>query len=264
MIMSSIPDIQSSADTRNLRIGRVGIKDIRHPAQIKVRGGGKQATAVNFCVYSSLAADRKGVHMSRFVALLNEQEWTLDTQVIGVMAEKIIQLLDSESSYIRADFPFFVLKQAPVSRQKGWMDYLASLSAHVENGKLTRTLSVTVPVKSLCPCSKKISDYGAHNQRSQITISAQLAGDDQLVIEDLVDLVEDMASCQLYSVLKRPDEKFVTERAYDNPKFVEDLVRDIAMGLKTNTKIVDFEVQAENFESIHNHSAYACIRRSEL
>ncbi|MCA8837980.1 MAG: GTP cyclohydrolase FolE2 [Proteobacteria bacterium] len=262
--MKPIADIQSSPDQRNMPIRRVGIKDILHPVQVQMRDADVQPAAARFSLYSSLAASQKGTHMSRFVTLLNERQWCLSSTVIGEMAERITELLDSDASYISATFPFFILKKAPVSGLGGWMDYEVELSASVQHGVCTRRVTVRVPVKSLCPCSKKISDYGAHNQRSQVTVSAQVRAGMQLAMEELITAAEEIASCQLYSVLKRPDEKYVTEHAYENPKFVEDMVRDLATELGQINAVESFEIEAENLESIHNHSAYASISSTDL
>ena len=262
--MTQIADIQSSPDTRNMPIRRVGIKDILHPAEVRMKDGAAQPVAARFSLYASLSPDQKGTHMSRFVSLLNERQWLLSTDSIGEMAMRIIELLGSESSFISARFPFFVLKRAPVSEQAGWMDYSVVLSASASQNQSQRRLQVHIPVKSLCPCSKRISDYGAHNQRSEIVVSARVSDQGQLAIEDLIRPAEDTASCQLYSVLKRPDEKYVTEHAYENPKFVEDMVRDLASAVQKIPSVDSFVVEAENLESIHNHSAYATISSTDL
>jgi GTP cyclohydrolase IB len=169
--------------------------------------------------------------------------------------------LEADAGHIEMTFPFFVMKQAPVSRVESLLDYRATLIGERRDGVTDTWLRVIVPVTSLCPCSKKISDYGAHNQRSHVTVTAKLRA--HIWIEELIDIVEDEASCELYGILKRPDEKFVTERAYDNPKFVEDMVRDVAVRLNADQRIAAYVVESENFESIHNHSAYARIEREK-
>jgi GTP cyclohydrolase IB len=254
-----IPDVQSSADTRKLAIDRVGIKDIRHPVKIKERAGEVQHTVANFNMYVGLPQHFKGTHMSRFVEILNSHERELTAESFQVMLGEMVKKLEAESGHVEMNFPYFVNKAAPVSGVKSLMDYEVTFIGEIRDGKTFFDLKVLVPVTSLCPCSKKISERGAHNQRSHVTIKARL--NDFVWIEDLIDVVEAEASCELYGLLKRPDEKFVTERAYDNPKFVEDMVRDVAAALNADPRIDAYVVESENFESIHNHSAYAMIEK---
>jgi len=254
-----IPDVQSSADTRKLAIDRVGIKDIRHPVKIKERAGDIQHTVANFNMYVGLPQHFKGTHMSRFVEILNAHERELTAESFQVMLGEMVKKLEAESGHVEMSFPYFVNKAAPVSGVKSLMDYEVTFIGEIRDGQTFFDLKVLVPVTSLCPCSKKISERGAHNQRSHVTIKARL--NDFVWIEDLIDVVESEASCELYGLLKRPDEKYVTERAYDNPKFVEDMVRDVAAALNTDSRIDAYVVESENFESIHNHSAYAMIEK---
>lgn len=254
---AAIEDVQSRADTRRMPINKVGIKDIYHPVRVKDRSGGEQHTIANFNMYVNLPHDFKGTHMSRFVEILNNHEREISVKSFRDMLNELTQRLDADSGHIEMSFPYFVNKKAPVSGVESLMDYQASLVGEHSDGKNHIEIKVVVPVTSLCPCSKKISDRGAHNQRSHVTITAKIAS--FMWIEELIDIAEDEASCQLYGILKRPDEKFVTEEAYDNPKFVEDIVRDIAVKLKADDRIKAFSVASENFESIHNHSAYALI-----
>ncbi len=247
--VSLVEDVQGRADTRRIPIDRVGIKDIRHPVRVKDRSGGEQHTIATFNMYVSLPHNFKGTHMSRFVE-------------IRAMLAEMPGRLDAASGHIEMSFPYFVMKRAPVSGVESLMDYQASLVGEIANGEATMWIKVVVPVTSLCPCSKKISDYGAHNQRSHVTISARIA--EHMWIEELIDIAESEASCELYGILKRPDEKYVTERAYDNPKFVEDMVRDVAVRLNREPRIQAYVAESENFESIHNHSAYALIERDKL
>jgi GTP cyclohydrolase I len=257
----AIADVQSSQDTRRLAIDQVGIKSIRHPVKVSERSGGVQHTIANFNMYVRLPHHFKGTHMSRFVEILNahEREISVDTfkRMLGEMMEK----LEAQSGHIEMNFPYFVNKAAPVSKVESLMDYEVTFIGDVDQGKHRFTMKVLVPVTSLCPCSKKISAYGAHNQRSHVTVTARTS--DFVWIEDIVDVVEKEASCELYGLLKRPDEKFVTERAYDNPKFVEDMVRDVAAVLNKDERIEWYVVESENFESIHNHSAYALIEKDK-
>ena len=257
----SIPDVQGAPDGRQLAIDRVGIKGIRHPMRIAERGGGTQHTVATFDMLVGLPHHFKGTHMSRFVEILNAHEREITVDTFRAMLREMARRLEAESGLIEMAFPYFVQKKAPVSGVKSLLDYeVAFIGEITATGEERFALKVLVPVTSLCPCSKKISEYGAHNQRSHVTVTARIAS--FVWIEELIDLVEKQASSELYGLLKRPDEKYVTELAYDNPKFVEDMVRDIAGKLDADSRIEAFVVEAENFESIHNHSAYAMIRRN--
>ena len=263
--LKTIPDVQSTVDARNMPISRVGIKDVRFPLSIDL-GAGAQATVARYtlCVY--LPADQKGTHMSRFIALLEENKAAFSLSSFKALIDNMMVRLESEKGDIQAHFPYFVEKIAPVSGIKSLMDYEITLNGTHVQGRSQVTLSVLIPMTSLCPCSKKISAYGAHNQRSHVT--AHMTFDDEHMAEfdlhALISAIEAQGSCDLYGLLKRPDEKYVTERAYDNPKFVEDLVRDVAGVLKAQTYVAQFSVEAENFESIHNHSAYAVIESTDI
>jgi len=256
-----IPDIQAKADTRRLAIDRVGIKSIRHPIRVAEKGGGVQHTIATFNMYVGLPHHFKGTHMSRFVEILNAHEREISVDTFKKMLGEMVERLEAESGHIEMNFPYFVNKSAPVSGVQSLMDYEVTFNGGIESGRQTFTMKVVVPVTSLCPCSKEISDYGAHNQRSHVTITARTRG--FVWIEDLVAYAEAEASSELYGLLKRPDEKLVTERAYDNPKFVEDMVRDVAAHLNRDERIEWYAVESENFESIHNHSAYARIERDK-
>ncbi len=257
----AIPDVQNSADSRRIAINKVGIKSIRHPVKVADKCGGVQHTVASFNMYVGLPHNVKGTHMARFVDILNGNEREISIENFEDMLRQMVERLEAESGYIEMTFPYFINKAAPVSGVQSMLDYEVTFVGAVENGKYTHTTKIQVPVTSLCPCSKKISDYGAHNQRSHVTVSAVTNG--FLWIEDLVRKVEDQASCELFGLLKRPDEKWVTERAYDNPKFVEDIVRDVAAAMNAEPLIDAYVVEAENFESIHNHSAYALIERDK-
>lgn len=258
----SIPDVQSSEDARHLAINKVGIKSIRHPVKIADRNGLVQHTVATFSMYVGLPHHFKGTHMSRFVEILNTHEREISVESFEPMTREMVKKLDAETGIIEMTFPFFIDKAAPVSGVHSLMDYEVSFIGELTaSGDYRFSMKVVVPVTSLCPCSKKISDYGAHNQRSHVTVTARLT--QHMWVEELIQLIESQASCELYGLLKRPDEKFVTERAYDNPKFVEDMVRDVAGLLNAEARIEAYVLESENFESIHNHSAYALIERDK-
>jgi len=258
----AIPDVQNSADTRRIAINKVGIKSIRHPVRVSDKNGGVQHTVALFNMYVGLPHNFKGTHMSRFIEILNGNEREISVESFEPMLREMVKRLEAETGHIEMTFPYFINKSAPVSGVQSLMDYEVTFTGEIrEGGQYEFTMRVVVPVTSLCPCSKKISDYGAHNQRSHVTVTATTNA--HLWIEELVQLVESQASCELYGLLKRPDEKFVTERAYDNPKFVEDMVRDVAGLLSAEPRIDAYIVESENFESIHNHSAYALIERDK-
>lgn len=229
--------------------------------RIQERLGAVQHTIALFNMYVGLPHHFKGTHMSRFVEVLHRNEREISVESFRDILAEMTEKLDAQSGHIEMNFPYFVMKKAPVSGVESLMDYKASLIGELHNGKTELWLKVVVAATSLCPCSKRISDYGAHNQRSHITIRARVEG--HMWLEELIDIAEQEASCEVYGILKRPDEKYVTERAYDNPKFVEDLVRDIAVRLNQEERIRAFVVEAENFESIHNHSAYALIEEDK-
>jgi len=258
--LAEVEDVQGRADTRRLPINRVGIKNISHPVRVKDRSAGEQHTIATFNMYVSLPHNFKGTHMSRFVEILHTER-EISVESFRSMLEAMTERLEADAGHIEMSFPFFVMKRAPVSGVESLMDYRASLIGERRGGDTDMWVKVVVPVTSLCPCSKRISSYGAHNQRSHVTITARLR--DHMWIEELIEIAESEASCELYGILKRPDEKYVTERAYDNPKFVEDMVRDVATRLNADDRIAAYVVESENFESIHNHSAYALIERDK-
>jgi GTP cyclohydrolase I len=255
--LATVEDVQSTPDIRRLAIDQVGIKGIRHPISILDSTGEIQHTVATINMYVYLPEHFKGTHMSRFVEILNENEMPISIGNFRLMLEEVAERLEAESGHIEISFPFFVNKTAPISGVHSLMDYQVSLIGDIHNGACSVTLKLLVPVTSLCPCSKKISQYGAHNQRSHVTITVRI--NETITIEDLIRVVENEASSELYGLLKRPDEKYVTEYAYDNPKFVEDLVRDVAARLNADERLDHWIVECENFESIHNHSAYAVI-----
>lgn len=252
-----IEDVQSSRDVRNIAINKVGIKSIRHPVKVADKTDGVQHTIATFDMYVFLPQHFKGTHMSRFVSILNSREKEISVESFETMLREMVEKLEADAGYIEMRFPYFVNKTAPVSGVQSMMDYDVSLIGEIKHGEFSLTIKVLVAATSLCPCSKKISAYGAHNQRSHVTITAKV--NQHVWIEDLIRVAEEEASCEVFGLLKRTDEKYVTERAYDNPKFVEDLVRDVAGRMASDERVDAYVVEAENFESIHNHSAYALI-----
>ena len=257
-----IPDVQSDSDARELAIDRVGIRGLRYPLQFADGAIAPQATVARFNVYVALPADQKGTHMSRLIAVIDEMSEPLSLASMSPLLDTMLRRLDADSGRIEVEFPWFMRKTAPVSGAPSMMDYEARLIAEHARGKRTISAAVVVPVMSLCPSSKAISDYGAHNQRSHLTITVRLRiGGAASSLSELVAIAEQESSCELYGLLKREDEKYVTERAYDRPRFVEDLVRGVAARLVADARFEGFVVAAENFESIHNHSAYAEIVR---
>jgi GTP cyclohydrolase I len=255
--LTSIQDVQASPDLRRIAINKVGVKGVRHPVLIKDRSGGYQPTVADFNMYVSLPHDFKGTHMSRFMQILSGHERTISVESFRGMLFEVASRLGAETGYIEMQFPYFIEKRAPVSGVASLMDYEVTFLGRVTEGVDSHSTRVVVPATSLCPCSKEISAYGAHNQRAHITLTVESR--EMIWIEELIDIAEQHASSQLYGVLKRPDEKFVTEQAYDNPKFVEDLARDVAVTLNADPRVISYVVEVENFESIHNHSAYALI-----
>lgn len=256
----SLPDVQNLADGRNIAIDRVGVRGLTVPMTV-ASVNGPQPTVAQACLCVGLPADKKGTHMSRFVALLADNKEALSTAMMRSLLEKMLVLLDASEGYIDIRCPFFVTKASPVSKLKSLMNYKVRFTAEKKAGVTRVVQEITAPVTSLCPCSKEISDYGAHNQRSEIIIAVELDGD--MTLEEQIRIAETSASCELWSRLKRNDEKYVTEFAYDHPKFVEDIIRDIAKQLNNEDRVTAYRAQAENFESIHNHSACALIERDK-
>ncbi len=250
-------DVQSLPDHRNMAINKVGIKNLRYPVTVLDRDKGKQHTVAYINMYVDLPHECKGTHMSRFVELLHLFRPELSLKTFSDILTQMKSHLDAKSAHIEVTFPFFIEKQAPVSRCAGLMDYTCRLVGSVNSSKLDLVSEVSVPISSVCPCSREISVSGAHNQRGMVHLRTRFKR--FIWMEDMIELVERAASCDVYSVLKRADEKYVTERGFSNPKFVEDIVRDIAVSLKADKNITWFDVSVENFESIHNHNAYAYI-----
>ncbi len=261
--MSELKDTQNELDDRQIAIDRVGVKQLKFPIMVKDKGGAEQRTVATVALAVDLPHHYKGTHMSRFVEVLNAHGSCLSVQEMAALPKELLKRLDAQKSHVEFQFPFFRSKPAPVTGRAGMMDYEVIFEVEGEkDGENDFIVTVMVPVATLCPCSKAISDRGAHNQRGLVTFAVRFT--EPIWIEDLVSLVETSASCELYSLLKRPDEKEVTERAYDNPVFVEDLVRNVALKAKQDERITWFRVEAENFESIHNHNAYAVIEQDNV
>ncbi|MFO1220386.1 MAG: GTP cyclohydrolase FolE2 [Burkholderiaceae bacterium] len=254
-----IPDTQSARDERHLPIQRVGVRDVRYPLTLRLAGQ-PQHTAASWDLDVALPAEQKGTHMSRFVTWLDTLDAPLDADALRQQLGRMLQLLGASEGRIEARFAFFLRKRAPVSGVQSLLDYQGRWIGEARGGSVRVWSEVGVPVKSLCPCSKEISDYGAHNQRSLVTIRVEQR--QPIDWHELVRFAEDSASSEIWPLLKRPDEKWITEHAYENPKFVEDLVRDVALRLNADARVGGYVVEVENFESIHNHSAYARIERA--
>ncbi|MEP6608038.1 MAG: GTP cyclohydrolase FolE2 [Burkholderiaceae bacterium] len=255
-----LPDVQSGADQRNLIIQRVGVKSLTHPVLVASTRG-PQASVASIDMFVALSAEQKGTHMSRFIDVLQSHAEPLSMKSLKLLLARMVERLDARCGLIEMRMPFFVQKTAPVSGVESLMDYQLTFAIDTTEEAVRFRQKVVVPVTSLCPCSKKVSDYGAHNQRAHISITTELA--DEMTVEEQIRVAEDASSCEIWGLLKRPDEKYVTERAYNNPKFVEDVVRDVALALNSNARVVAYTVEAENFESIHNHSAYALIEHDK-
>ena len=260
----SIPDIQGKADQRRVAIDKVGVKEVTYPMVLRTREGGTQATVASINMYVALPHHKKGTHMSRFLEVLNDHSSEpLTPDRIPEITARIRDRLDAETAHFEATFKYFIKKAAPVTGQEGLMDYDVSFECTSNGSPETSDfiIGVAAPATSLCPCSKEISAYGAHNQRCRISAKVRCEG--TVWIEDVVAMLEHAASSPVYAVLKRPDEKYVTEAAYDNPKFVEDIVRDLALALEAEDRVTWYEIDSENYESIHSHNAYAQIIRDK-
>lgn len=258
-VFPHLKDTQNEPDDRQIAIDRVGVRALRYPMQVRDKAREVQHTIATAALTVDLPHQFKGTHMSRFVEVLNEFGPELHVDNIHTILRELTIRLDSECAHVDFEFPFFLAKSAPITGAVGMMDYTARFAATLEKGVVDFVVTVIVPVTTLCPCSKAISIHGAHNQRGQVTFAIRFTK--PVWIEDMIRLVEDSASSELYSLLKRPDEKAVTERAYENPVFVEDLVRNIAARANRNPEIIWYRIEAENFESIHNHNAYALIEQ---
>lgn len=251
-------DVQNRTDQRNIDIQKVGIKNIRYPITVLDKANGTQSTVASINMYVNLPRQFKGTHMSRFVEVLNAHRHHINLRNFGRILEELRKALKAQSAHLQISFPYFIEKRAPVSGAPGLMEYACEFSGSV-GGSSVFLVGVTVPVTTLCPCSKEISSRGSHNQRGLVSVRVSYRR--FFWIEDLVQLIEECASCDVYAILKRPDEKYVTEKAYDNPTFVEDVVRNVATRLDSDPNFQAYSVEAENFESIHNHSAYAYVEK---
>jgi GTP cyclohydrolase I len=253
-------DIQSEPDTRNIHLKRVGVSDIQYPIRIMDRANGTQQTVAKINMYVDLPKEFRGTHMSRFLEVLNKHHCNISIKNLENILDDIKKALKAQESHIEVRFPYFILKKAPVSKIESFMSYECAFFASKKE-KMDFILEVKTPVHTLCPCSKSISKYGAHNQRGMITIRVRMK---KLVwIEEIIEIAEKSASAPLYSLLKRPDEKYVTEKAYENPRFVEDVVRNVSVALNKESRVTYYAVEAKNFESIHNHNAYAFYEREK-
>lgn len=257
-------DVQNSQDNRNVDIQKVGIKHVELPLVVQRKNATDKVVYANARVCVSLPRDYKGTHMSRFVEVLNEwrTKKLLGVDIRGCL-EEVIKRLDAQSGELEFDFKYFVNKQAPVSNLSAPMCYDCSFEGRIDNGDYKFILGVKVPVTTLCPCSKEISEYGAHNQRAIISVKISYDENEHIWLEDLIELIESCASCPVHPLLKRQDEKYVTEKAWENPKFVEDVLRDVVVKLRNHPIVDEFEVDCEAFESIHNHSAWAYQQESK-
>lgn len=255
-----LADMQSRADIRNIPIDRVGVRKVKYPMHLRVCGNGMQETMGLFTLTVDLPKEFKGTHMSRFLEVLGEHNHDMSAETIPLVLQRLRERLNAEASHLEVRFTYFREKSAPVTGKKGMMGYEC---AFIATGGATEDFEIEaiVPVTTLCPCSKEISSMGAHNQRGYVT--ARVRPNALIWLEELIDMIEERGSAQLYPVLKRPDEKFVTEQAYQNPRFVEDMVREVALAFDQEPRIVSYEIEVENHESIHDHNAYACLARSK-
>lgn len=263
---TQLPDIQSSGDTRRVAINKVGVTNVRYPISLRTPGEGQgntfQHTVANINMFVSLPHTEKGTHMSRFLEVLNECNGELCSDSLPELTVAMREKLHAEDAFLELSFPYFIEKKAPVTGQSGKLDI--DVTFELASGTVDDfVMTLKIPATSLCPCSKEISEYGAHNQRCEMTVKVRIADGVNLWIEELFGMIEQCASTQVFSVLKRPDEKWVTERAYENPKFVEDIIRDMAVTLRDDDRIVWFQCFSENFESIHSHNAYAMIEHDK-
>jgi len=258
-VAEPLHDMQSRRDYRELRIDKVGVRNLRFPIQVRDKAHSIQNTVATIGMFVDLPKEFKGTHMSRFIEVLNAHGSVIHVENIPDILRSLQKKLNSSTSHIEIEFPYFMSKRSPVSRGESLMDYTARFDAAAINGGIDFVLTVKARVTTLCPCSKAIAKYGAHNQRGLVTVALRFTK--PVWIEDVVGMIESSASSELYALLKRQDEKFVTERAYENPVFVEDLVRNVALKLNAHPQVKWYKVEAENFESIHNHNAYACIEK---
>ncbi|HEU4435878.1 MAG TPA: GTP cyclohydrolase FolE2 [candidate division Zixibacteria bacterium] len=254
-------DLQSEKDFRNVPLNRVGIKNLRYPVEVLDQKAGRQKTVANISMFVDLPGDLRGTHLSRFVELVHRHKDEIGVSNLASILEDIKEAFGSRDAYLELAFPYFIEKQAPVTGERGLLEYRAFFAAYLSES-YRGTVGVSVPVTTLCPCSKEISAAGAHNQRSLVGLWVEASR--FVWFEELIALVEEKASSELFSLLKREDEKFVTEKAYANPRFVEDLVREITLELEGDEEVSGFRVEVESLESIHNHNAYALVERGQV
>ena len=255
-------DVQSQKDHRNIDIDKVGVKNIRYPITVRDKENGTQQTVASINMYVNLPHDHKGTHMSRFIEVLSEYRRQISLENFSRILDELKNRLNAESAHMEITFPYFITKKAPISGAEGLMEYVCTFTGSVNHSRgRDLAIELRIPIATVCPCSKEISEYGAHNQRGEVRVSLRFKK--FVWIEDIIRLVEESTSCEVFSVLKRNDEKFVTEKGYENPMFVEDVVREIALKLEADPNITWFAIDTENFESIHNHSAYAYIERQK-
>lgn len=252
-------DIQNQKDFRNIDIKKVGVKNIKYPIIVLDRARGTQPVNATISMYVNLPHHFKGTHMSRFVEVLNEFKGQISIKTFQTILDKTRQKLHAQSAHMEIEFPYFLKKKAPVSHATSFMEYRCLFAGENNIDRTDFLVGVVVPVTTLCPCSREISKFGAHNQRSIVTVKVRFKK--FFWIEDIIKVVEESASGEVYSLLKRVDEKYVTEKAYENPKFVEDVVRSVAVKLNRDDNFIWYSIEAENFESIHNHSAYAYVEK---
>ena len=257
--MATLHDKQSERDDRELRIDKVGVRGLRFPIQVRDKAHAVQDTVATISMFVDLPKEFKGTHMSRFLEVLNAHGNVIHVENIPDILHAMQEKFHAATSHLEIEFPYFMVKRAPVTGRESVMDYLARFDAAACHQEILFLLTVKANVTTLCPCSKAIAAYGAHNQRGEVTV--QIRSRKAVWIEDLIAIIESSGSSELYALLKRQDEKAVTERAYDNPVFVEDLVRNVAVKLKAHPEVTWYKVEAENHESIHNHNAYACIEK---
>ncbi|MFK7962169.1 MAG: GTP cyclohydrolase FolE2 [Phycisphaerales bacterium] len=253
----ALPDVQGEVDHRRIAINKVGVSNVRYPIQVSTAAGGMMPTVATADMLVSLPADRKGTHMSRFLEVLSEYASHVDPARALELCREMRDRLNADDAFLTLAFPYFINKLAPVTQKAGLVEYDVRIEAESHANHDELTLHVAAAATSLCPCSKEISEFGAHNQRCRIEAAIKFEG--SMLIEDVAEILESSASCEVYSVLKRPDEKFVTEEAYKNPKFVEDIVRDLATALDHDERVTWYSISSENYESIHGHNAFARI-----
>ncbi len=264
---NKLADVHKEGDGRGVSIDQVGITNVRYPIVVLQPGGAKQHTVAQLSMSVNVPHDMKGTHMSRFVEVLNEYSGEMSTSSLPVVLRFLRERLESDSAHIEMTFPYFLSRPAPVSGAEGLLDYECSFIGEVNDEGEDLILKVRVPVASLCPCSKKISDYGAHNQRSYVTIEVRatqtafgIPGD--IPIDDLIEVAERSGSAPVYPLLKRPDERYITMQAYDNPRFVEDIIREAVVQLEEDPRVAWFKSHVENCESIHSHDVFATIEHT--